>query len=238
MWKKIDAETKLGGVFGIIAVIAICVQMAVSGFTADAVWGGIKDVAATMVAVMVLIVAVSRLKPKKEPTTFAYTLHKELHELEDRFEPLFSKGEKEGHENVIRYNLLTDFTSVFSCQNGTEEKKATTLSKSSHLAGRFFDFATDENTKAAFYVNKTTFGSGMSAEDWKEKAPNLSERFVSCIGRKFQGFCKAKKNKDGDTINITFLKEHGLNSSEDAQMLTKLVEFMIVLYIIEFNKDI
>ena len=85
MWKKIDAETKLGGVFGIIAVIAICVQMAVSGFTADAVWGGIKYVAATMVAEMILIVSVIRLKPKKEPTTFAYTVHKALLALEYRF---------------------------------------------------------------------------------------------------------------------------------------------------------
>lgn len=42
---RIEIETLLGGIFGAIAIIAIIVEMALAGFDATAIAGGLKDIA-------------------------------------------------------------------------------------------------------------------------------------------------------------------------------------------------
>lgn len=49
--KNIDFETKLRGLFGIIAGIAILVEEVISGYDSGTIAGGIKDFAGTRVIV-------------------------------------------------------------------------------------------------------------------------------------------------------------------------------------------
>ena len=70
--KDEDAIEKIiGGIFGVIAIAAVIVEMSLGGYTSEALTGGIKDIASTLITVVMLIVAVKALKPKKdEPFSF------------------------------------------------------------------------------------------------------------------------------------------------------------------------
>ena len=59
-------EKIVGGIFGIIAIIAAVVEMALGGFDAAAVAGGVKDIAGTLVTIVMLVVAINALKPRKK----------------------------------------------------------------------------------------------------------------------------------------------------------------------------
>lgn len=69
--KKIDLETKLGGIFGMVALIAIIYEAYLGGFSPEATAGAVKDIAGTIVAILVLVVAVRKLdleNPRKHFT--------------------------------------------------------------------------------------------------------------------------------------------------------------------------
>ena len=74
---RIEIETLLGGSFGAIAIIAIIVEMALAGFDAAANAGGLKDIAGTVVTVMVFIFAAKALF-QKEDTSFNAVFEKEM----------------------------------------------------------------------------------------------------------------------------------------------------------------
>jgi hypothetical protein len=61
MWKRIDLETKLGGLFGLIAITAIVIEMALNSFSSEVLITGIRDMAGTMVGVMVFIIAIKSI---------------------------------------------------------------------------------------------------------------------------------------------------------------------------------
>jgi hypothetical protein len=73
--KRIDFETKLGGIFGIIALIAIIYEASLGGFTPEVTAAAVKDIAGTLVAVLVLVVAVRKIRPGKSKETFQSVLH-------------------------------------------------------------------------------------------------------------------------------------------------------------------
>jgi len=230
MLKKIDVETKVGGICAIIAIIAGIIEIAFNNFTSAAIAGGVKDIFSTLVAVLVLVVAVRKLRPKKENLSFEQTIEKELNEIQMRYDPLFVRGEKVGYPNVIRYELRTNISCLFSQGENTNGE-----------SGRFVDFEKTDHTKMLFYINKTTFGKKLSKEQWAEKAPAISDSFVGCIGRKFQGFCKAIKSSSGEEIIVTFidkdLKTKVLETNEEAMKLVRLVEYIIMLYIAKYEKE-
>lgn len=225
MFKKIDTETKVGGICAIIAIVAGIFEMAFNGFTSDVIAGGIKDIFGTLVAVLVLVVAVRKLRPKKETPTFEQVLENEISLVQKRYDPLFFKSEKPGYPNIIRYNLRTNISCLFSDNNDSKGR-----------AGVFVDFDKSDRKKAIFNVNKSTFGENLSENDWKIKAPSIAEEFVACIGRKFQGFCEAKKNKSGEEITVTF-HGNGLSSPDDAIMFARLIEYLIILYAAKYEKE-
>ena len=49
MFRKIDTETKLGGFFGIIALVVIIIEISIAGWSLDSVVAGVKDFAGVMI---------------------------------------------------------------------------------------------------------------------------------------------------------------------------------------------
>lgn len=72
LMSKIGYETVFGGLFGIVAIIAIIAEMAIGGFDSASVAGGIKDIASTIVIVMVFIVGIKNVL-KNYPKNFTET---------------------------------------------------------------------------------------------------------------------------------------------------------------------
>lgn len=90
--KRIDFETKLGGIFGMVALIAIIYEASLGGFSPEATAGAVKDIAGTLVAILVLVVAVRKIRPRKSKETFHSVLHEELEDLERRAQPLIHRA--------------------------------------------------------------------------------------------------------------------------------------------------
>ena len=68
-FKKLDTETKWGGIFGLIAIIAILAEMVIGGISPETIVAAVKDTAGTVVSVMVFYIAVKHiLKQIKENT--------------------------------------------------------------------------------------------------------------------------------------------------------------------------
>ena len=51
-FKKLDTETKWGGIFGLIAIIAILAEMVIGGISPETIVAAVKDTAGTVVSVM------------------------------------------------------------------------------------------------------------------------------------------------------------------------------------------
>ncbi len=65
MFKKIDKEILFGGIFGIIAIVAAVGEMIANGVSDSTILGATKDIAGTLVGVMVFIIAIKHLFVKK-----------------------------------------------------------------------------------------------------------------------------------------------------------------------------
>ena len=69
IFKELELEVKLAGIFGIIAIIAILVEIILGGFTTESIVAGIKDLSGTIVAVLVFIIAAKSFR-KDQPKNF------------------------------------------------------------------------------------------------------------------------------------------------------------------------
>ena len=112
-FKRLDREVLWGGIFGLIAVLAIIAEMIIGKFDGASIAGGIKDVAGTIVAVMIFIFAAKTIF-KKEDASFNAVFAEEMEKIETKYTPLLRKAEDGGDErrarkflNTVRYELST-----------------------------------------------------------------------------------------------------------------------------------
>ena len=104
MLKRIDKEILFGGIFGIIAIVAAIGEMIANGVSAATVLGSVKDIAGTLVAVMVFIIAVRHLFVKKA-TDFDGAFNSEMEKIVTKYSPIISKD-----NNVAgRYNIASNY---------------------------------------------------------------------------------------------------------------------------------
>lgn len=95
-------EKIIGGAFGVIAIVAIIVEMFLSNFTLDAIAGGTKDIASTLIAVVMLIVAIKALRPNNEKELICQ-YNKSKKEIEIEFKkPLTTQDDTDMFIRVIR----------------------------------------------------------------------------------------------------------------------------------------
>ena len=245
MWNKIDAETKLGGFFGLIAFVAILVEMSSLNFSAEAVSGGIKDIAATMVAIMVLVVAVRKLRPRKEIETFHSTLEKGMERMCQKYTPLLNRAMVDENsdestqkllKDTYRYNLLTQLELLLSGEKSVEElNEQGSKSNKGGTAGVFVDIDKNAPKTTTFYMNKGTFNEAAKNrnEDIDVFRALLGAHISGRINAKFSNFCESKPT--ATKVNVTFVKKNGLDTPEDANTLIELIEFVLLLYTIKYN---
>jgi hypothetical protein len=245
MWNKIDAETKIGGFFGLIAFVAILVEMSALNFSAEAVSGGIKDMAATMVAIMVLVVAVRKLRPRKEVETFHSTLEKGMERMCQKYSPLLNRAMVDENsdestqkllKDTYRYNLLTQLELLLSGKKSVEElNDQGSKSNKGGTAGVFVDIEKNAPKTITFYINKGTFNKAAKNrnEDIDVFRELLAAQISGRVNAKFSKFCESIPSVRN--INVTFSKKDGLDTIEDAKTLIELIEFVLLLYTVKYN---
>ena len=111
--RKIEKETLFGGIFGGIAIVAIIAEMILGGFSAEAIAGGIKDIAGTIVAVLVFIFAVRQFK-KKNVKGFDETFNAEMQKIIVKYAPIIVAAEPEDgtYKDTMRFNLAAKLDSI------------------------------------------------------------------------------------------------------------------------------
>lgn len=230
MWNKIDAETKIGGITAIIAIIAIVFEMVLGGFTRISVVAGIKDIAATIVAILVLIVAVRKLRPKKIVETFESVLNEELSAWQQKVSPLVHRATD--CNDKIRYYLITNFDRViFADDNSIEEICEKGCVDSGTFNGKFVEMPFKMDKNISFFLNASTFKERAKAKNksYEDTLDALAPAIANCISKSFQGFCKAEPKSSGKEIVVTF---DILESPKDARKLVKVIDHVLTLYTI------
>ena len=176
MSKKIDKETIYGAIFGAIAITATIGEMFSNGVSSATVWGAIKDIAGTFVAIMLFMFAVKKIFENSEKNLSA-KLEKNLRIFENNYTPHifkvsnFEKMQNEKYEQG--FCILKDFSKFISLNGITDEMKEKYSSRSSHETAKFIDLPSTETMLSEnFNICFRTLQSCKYDADFLEKVSN------------------------------------------------------------------
>lgn len=211
--ERIGVETAFAGLFGLIAIVAVFFEMAIAGFDSASIAGGVKDIAGTIIAVVMLIIAIRALAPKKKIVGgFEETFNKEMDKVISKYSPLIQEdGSVKG-----RYNIADDMSVLY--QN---------IDCKYH---RIFDF--DYKGELSFIVSKTLF-MGKTKNDFTELQTIIINSITSKVTGEYD-ILNEKYKPIQDGFKLTFKQE--LLTPKDAIKVVEVIDKVILLYIVECKK--
>lgn len=211
-FEKFDAFEKIGGgLLGVIAIGATIAELLLGGINAASVAGAIKDIAGTLIVVMVLLAALRQLVPKKAKD-FKGVFDNEMDKVLLKYKPLI---EKDTSKNG-RYNIADKMDVLYN--NSTANF---------HM---LFDF--DYKNELTFVVSKTLF-MGKSKDDFSPMQKSIVESITAKITRDYK-IVKDDWKPTSTGFKLNF--DHELSSTEDAIQAAEIVDKIILLYIVEYKK--
>lgn len=236
-FKKLDRETLFGGIFGVIAIVAIIVEMFLAGISAESITAAIKDIAGTVVSVMVFIIAIKHiLKQFKESKSFEDNLKNALGKWHDDHSNMIVVNDKFGIEHkgeaVVfhSYGLKTNVSDFYENKETNSSGRFVTmplLKKENYVNG---------NILLTFYLNKGTFFEGIKMTDSELKSAygKLNKLFCGFINTnpQFIGFATAKE-KAPQEINVTI--KNPIETVEDIEKLVAVIDSMYNAYLVAAN---
>ncbi len=230
MWRKsrmnkinfgeFDSLDKVGGgVLGVFAIGGAIAEMIFSGVEPATIAGCIKDVAGTLIVVMVLIAALKRILPKHG---FEEVFEMEMKNVEERYEPAIRKGKDVQTEKTVRkyiYNIAEDLNCV-------------TTGNPKNYNTEFFSI--DESAcRITFKVRKRVFkgnSTDAATDELKNILTNVSERVSGRFGNTIISSCEKKDNE----ISFVYVKQ--ITPEETAKKLAAVIDYVLLLYISENKK--
>ena len=226
--ESINLETILGGLFGLVAIIAIFAEMAIAGFDSTSIASGIKDIASTMVAVMIFIVAIRRLIPKKEMLSFEEKLTKALNNWCATNSTLIVKSQDDNATGKYGFSMRTDITNFYRAVPQTNKIGwFVRMPIIDEAVYRPRDLQID------FHLNKGTFFEGieLTKEQLRAKYNELGHLFCDFINAKYSGFAIANSKDD----NIHLVIPTGIQSDDDISRFVDMLDSMIQSYLTSAN---
>ena len=216
-----DFEKFWGGIFALIAIAAAILSTVFGDINASSIFGCIKDVFGTLVAVALLWA----MFKKKRKGDFGGTFNNKMQQLSEKYDPLLSPPENlkldESKEPIhIRYYLASNLDAIFTFNPGG--------------MNRFLEFYRDKegtNSKIIFWVQKSNFKE-KEADRTKETAIHIFNALKS--GFKDIADFSFQEHTKQITISVDF-KEPLINAN-DAQKVTEMIDRAIFYYIAEYKK--
>lgn len=206
--EQIGVETAFAGLFGLIAIVAVFFEMAIAGFDPASIAGGIKDIAGTIVTVVMLIVAIRALAPKKKTAGgFEGKFKEEMEKVIFKYSPLI----KEDSFVKGRYNIADKIDVLYkdiTCKYY-----------------RMFDFDYAKR-ELSFFVSKTLF-MGQSKDDFTEQT-QIIDSIASKITREYRDILNERYKTIQDGFKLTLKEE--IQTPEDAVNVVKLIDKIILYY--------
>ena len=235
-FKKLDAETKWGGIFGLIAIVAILVEMILGGISPETIVAAVKDIAGTVVSVMVFVIAIKHiLKQFKESKNFEESLVSAL------------ENWKNDHSNMIVRKDIYDIEhegTPASCYSFGLKTNISDFynSKATNKTGCFVRMPLlkrenyiNEKFVLKFYLNKGTFFEGvkMSDEELSESFGKLNSLFCGFINTNpnFTGFASASE-KNPKEILVTV---QPIGDNDGIEKFISVIDSMYNAYLVAAN---
>ena len=225
--KKSDMESidkVLGGIFGIIAILAALFEMILGGFTIDAIVSGIKDISGTAIVVVLLIAFINRIP--KPIHNIRESIESEMEKVEKSYAPLIRKAVVKETDNdakksklgkTIRYEIAKDVDALFG-------KESTYI--------RFFDTQAENPTEIKFAIRKTFFGDAPNIPFSPEQ---IAKRLISYMGKNHEdSHFTYTLDKDGGLIIVSF--DNPIKTAEQVEELISIVDDMLFAFIAENKK--
>ena len=238
MHNGLDIETKLGGLFGIIAIIAICVEMFLDGFSSRILLSGIKEIAGTLVGVAVFVVAARSLIPKREKLTYEEKLQRALDQWKASHKPMISKFNVTENGD-IRYFMLTDPIKFFQVSSDSDIAgwKSGWFVRMPAIAKENYVFA-DGNGKQVilkFHLNKGTFFEKLSNDEAEVGYGNLINLFTPFIISRYPNLIEASGDLKNNEITVCF--KTSIETDEQIAQFVSVLDTMVQVYMIAANMN-
>lgn len=209
---KFDALEKIGGgLLGAVAIVAAIAELILGGVDASSIAGAIKDIAGTLIVVMVLLAALKHLVPKKAKN-FEEAFENEMVKVLLKYKPIIAKdSSKDG-----RYNIASRIDAIYD--NNTGEFHT------------LFDF--NYKNEIIFVVSKTLF-MGRSKEDFSPMQKEIIHSITSKVTRDYE-IVNDDWRSTSNGFKLTF--SHELSTAEDAVKAAEIIDTIILLYIAGYKK--
>lgn len=233
-FKRLERETLWGGIFALIAIVAIITEMILAGLTAESIAGAVKDISGTIVALMVFWVAAKHvLKQMKESKTFEDRLKKALDEWQQDHANMVVRKEQYDHEKTgepatcFSFGLKTNISDFYrnaETNNTGWFLRMPLLKKENYQNG---------NVILKFHLNKGTFFEGMemSKEELSAGYNRLNKLFVAFINSNYVNLAEAT-GKDQDIL-VTI--KNPVVTSDDIDNLISIINSMYNAYLVAAN---
>lgn len=219
--KKMDKDNLIAGIIALVAFVAIICELLFGGISTTSIAAAVKDTAGIFVDIMVFLLAFKVFSKKKESSVRG-EIENAMIKIEKSYEPLIrehqaketNQSDKNKNEEFIRYDLAEKVEALFGVECN------------SYM--RFFELKSNDPEYITFYIRKKFFGEGFDPEK---------------IAKDIKGFCDRKYNQflttyslDKDGANITLSFNKVLETTEDFDLLTSVVDDVLLLYIAKNKK--
>lgn len=214
IFKDEDSIEKIvGGIFGAVAIVAAVVEMAIGGFDGAAVAGGIKDIAGTLITIVMLVVAINALRPKeKKITGFDQIFELEMNAVMEKYDPMVTYAGLESSKSftdMMTYKIANKLDCVSGNASGAYNKLFRVKEGVAHI-----DFS----------VSETVFPG---------RRESVAALVVGKIAQSHGDFIsKIETTKEGFTMKF----DHPLVTDGDARELGRIVDHILLLYLAEFSR--
>ena len=224
---KINAETLFGGIFSIISVIAAIIEMALNKYETVYIAGAIKDIAATMLAVMLLFLVFKNFY-KKKTDNFEERLKNKLNQWAEDNKTVIVKS-KPDKMGFYGYDMFTDMNNFY---------KGSNYSKNSGWFVRFPEIKESnynhKDIKIDFHLNKGTFfeGMGLNDEELEPRYEKIADNIISYIKMIYSAEISEIFYKN-QTITITIVNP--IQTDEEMDSLIRVLDSMVKAYLVSAN---
>lgn len=212
-FNEFDTFEKIGGgILGSVAIISAIFEMFFNGVSAATIAGAVKDISGTLIVVMVLLVALKKLFPKKHKG-FTNAFLDEMEHISRKFYPAITllKSEK------IEFNIADNLSCLYGKDPGSYH--------------RFFAFS-EKDQSITFKTSKTVF-FGRTSDHHEQELEIIALDIAKTIDKSFALVNRFTGNKDSFTIYF----EKPLETAEDAKILASIIEKILILYIAHSKKQ-
>ncbi len=221
-------EKVLGGIFGIIAIVAAIAEAIANGISAATVFAAIKDVSGTLIVAVLLITFIKQLP--RRPKNLLERLENEVEEWGKKNSPLIFKAEEyvaeQSGEYAQGFVLLQNPEEYMGLSNLTPESPVWSdyARYDSRKTGKFIDMPSYETmTRSNFKIKVVMKQSHFSKKDRIEE---IIDKIISSINSRYVNEFKAIQI--GKSLSFT-VSIKSITTDKEMQRFIELIDYIVSL---------